>query len=295
VVSKPIASPGMRRTRLPNFLSPVRMGWMQYLNTFPMWLAAQQLIQRDAWPKVHEQQGHPTELNQALQQGHLDVSLVSTAAWFQHSHHWECLPPLCIASYGPVNSVLWLHTRAFHPERHALCVSSASASSVALLRFIVQQRMGMPTHQQAVAPGVSWRDALAHHQNVLLIGDSALQVYADLLRTGPSDIRVWDLAQAWQEQTGHPFVFGVWAASPPYALHYGAALRGWMNALAEETIVLLKDPAMLFEHCQQEQGAKLEGLSREQVMDYWCHRLVYTLTVSERIAALDTMQTLLGF
>jgi predicted solute-binding protein len=40
----------------------------------------------------------------------------------------------------------------------------------------------------------------------LLIGDPALYLESDLER--------WDLGQAWQELTGHPFVFAFWAGRP---------------------------------------------------------------------------------
>jgi predicted solute-binding protein len=115
------------------------------------------------------------------------------------------LPGLGIAARGSVRSVL-LISRVPLGEIQVLAAHTASRSSVALARLLLAERWGVRPDVVPVPPPLEVM--LARAEAAVLIGDPALRVEG---RTGHREV---DLAAAWVEWTGLPFVFAVWAIRP---------------------------------------------------------------------------------
>lgn len=145
-------------------------------------------------------QCEPARLADLLYRGLFDVGMVPIAEVLAHDRY-DILDGIAIASQGPVQSVLLFHRKPV--ERLArIAVDPASRTSVLLLRVLLKGRYGVEPVFYPRPPGAEMTDDEA----MLLIGDTALW-HAQQPHAPP----IWDLGQAWQEWTGLPFVYAVWA------------------------------------------------------------------------------------
>jgi chorismate dehydratase len=124
----------------------------------------------------------------------LDVANVSSVEYANNPESYVLLPSLCVGSDGAVESVQ-LVTQLPLPAVQSIAVTSASATSVALVRVLVPHAEIRPEGADADAR--------------LLIGDEALSsAFSD-----PTPHH--DLGALWRERTGLPMVFAVWACGDP--------------------------------------------------------------------------------
>jgi len=147
----------------------------------------------------------PTRLNEALAAGDIDVAPCSSIEYARHAGHYRILRGLAIASFGAVRSILLesvVDVRAL--DGAEVAVPTASATSVVLLRALLELRLGVRCRLVAFeqAPGSDPLDAGA--AAALWIGDRALE------RRVAAGRHVLDLGQAWTEWTGLPFAYAVW-------------------------------------------------------------------------------------
>jgi chorismate dehydratase len=185
----------------------MRLGRIGYVNCYPVYGAMDRGVVAVPATLVT---GTPSELNDRLADGRLDVSVISAVAYAQHAPELALLPDLAISSDGPVRSVLLFSRRP--PEAldgARVLASSSSRTSVELLRELARERwrVALDLVTAPAEPGDLDRLAATPHEAVLVIGDAAL-----LLRTRSAYRHVTDLGEAWQRWTGLPFVFAVWAA-----------------------------------------------------------------------------------
>jgi chorismate dehydratase len=185
----------------------MRLGRIGYINCFPVYRAIDRgKVDIDAELVT----GTPSELNDLLAAGELDVSVVSAVEYARNAKEYHLLPDLAISCDGPVRSVA-LFSRRPIDELHGrtVLVSASSRTSVHLLELLFNDRWGIaPKLVEARAEGQDL-DALSElpHDGVLVIGDAALLLSA----RGGYEYR-YDLGSLWKEWTGLPFVFAVWAA-----------------------------------------------------------------------------------
>ncbi len=185
----------------------MRLGRIGYVNCYPVYGAMDRGI---VAPPATLVTGTPTELNDRLADGRLEVSVISAVAYAEHAQHLELLPDLAISSDGPVRSVM-LFSRWRPPELAGkrVLVSSSSRTSVHLLELLARQQWGvrLSLASAPTEPGDLARLRTTPHDAVLVIGDAAL-----LLRARGEYPHAVDLGEAWKKATGLPFVFAVWAA-----------------------------------------------------------------------------------
>jgi chorismate dehydratase len=109
---------------------------------------------------------------------------------------------LAIAARGPVRSVK-LFSRVPFGAIGRLALDAGSRTSQALARVWLDAAHGVrPGRIEELPLGVPVQESTA--DAVLLIGDRAMQVSTEPF------CAVVDLAEAWQELTGLPFVFALW-------------------------------------------------------------------------------------
>ena len=196
----------------------MRVGRIPYINCYPVYGAIDRgLVPLDGTLV----DGVPSALNRRMQEGTLDVSVVSAVEYARDSRRYLLLPDLAISCDGPVRSVLLFSRRpATELGGARLVVSRSSMTSVALLELLFEQRWRCrPTFVPGDAELEDVRSARdEEHDARLVIGDAAL-----FLRAGPrraardgADAReypyVYDLGEEWKRWTGLPFVFAVWVA-----------------------------------------------------------------------------------
>jgi chorismate dehydratase len=183
----------------------LRLGHIEYSNCFPIHAL---LVDRALPPWLQLVPGIPSQLNRALAAGDIDVSPCSSIEYARHADRYRILPDLVIGSDGPVQSILVESERPLDELDGAeVVLPTASATSVVLLRILLEQRYG-------IRPRYRWFDQATEADPVsggaaaaLRIGDVALR------RRFPAGRLVEDLGAVWNEWTGLPFAFAVWQAS----------------------------------------------------------------------------------
>jgi chorismate dehydratase len=191
-------------------VTPLRVGRVDYINTFPFAWSLEHRLAPGAFDEVR---AVPTRLNAMLAAGELDVANVSSIAYARDPDAYVLLPSVCISSDGAVESVN-LVTDVPLPAVRSIAITSQSAASAALVRILF--------------PGAELRDEDAAADARLLIGDQAL---ASALEDATPH---HDLGVLWRERTGLPMVFAVWAARRDVADEALAALdRALADAVAD--------------------------------------------------------------
>ncbi len=187
----------------------MRIGRIGYINCAPIYGAIDRGVVALA-PGGELVTGTPSELNDLLVAGELDVSVISAIEYARHAKDLLLLPDLAISCDGPVRSVALFSKRAV--ERlggSTVLLSASSRTSVALLELLCRDVWKIRpkfAEARAEAPDLEALAALPH-EAVLVIGDAALQLAA----AGTYPHR-YDLGEEWKRWTGLPFVFAVWAA-----------------------------------------------------------------------------------
>ncbi len=141
---------------------------------------------------------HPANLVADLNTGRADVALIPVAHLFGHPE-LTMLEGLGVAADGPVRSVL-LKCNVPIDEIRTVRRDLASATSNALAELLLEKQFGCEVEM------VTAGDADAQ----VVIGDRALC-------GEPASAGDVDLAEAWKEMTGLPFVFAVWAVRADYS------------------------------------------------------------------------------
>jgi chorismate dehydratase len=128
---------------------------------------------------------------------------IPAADYAKNSSELVLVPDLAISSRGEVGSVLLFSSKPLELMK-TIALPSDSASSVALLKHLVSKRGLNPTYSEM---GPDLEGMLASCDGCLLIGDRALEG----ARAHPELVKM-DLGSEWLDVTGHPMVFGVFAA-----------------------------------------------------------------------------------
>lgn len=191
----------------------VRIGMVNFINTAALYEVWKESVQRPEWQVV---EAAPAELNRLLRAGALDLGFVSSHEYAEHPEHYRLLADLSISATGAVGSVFLFSELA--PEaldKESVCLSPQSKTSNGLIKIILEEFYG-------VRPRFRLPDAVGCPEEgraVLAIGDHALRLKED-----GHYPHVLDLGEVWQQHTGLPFVFAVWAVREEFCREHGAAL-----------------------------------------------------------------------
>jgi chorismate dehydratase len=143
---------------------------------------------------VEEVTGVPTDLNARLVRGEIDLAPISSIAYARSAERLRILSRVAVSSEGAVDSIQ-LVTRAPLSRVRSIAVTPESATSVVLARILLPEAEHVPLEQEADA--------------TLLIGDAALKSMFE----NPTPHH--DLGRLWQERTGLPMVYALFACPDP--------------------------------------------------------------------------------
>lgn len=230
----------------------IRLGHIDYSNCVPVHAL---LLSRPP-ADVELVRGTPVEVNEALAAGTIDVAPCSSIEYARHAGRYRILPTHAIGSRGPVRSIRLETTRPLAELDGArVAIPSASATSVVLLRALLELRLG-------VRPCLEWFEQSANADPVadgaaaaLRIGDIALARRVPAGRAGV------DLGELWTEWTGLPFAYAVWQVR-----------TGIRDHDLRRLVRLLADSREYFRHHRTElaqQHAPAAGVTPDHLLDYW--------------------------
>jgi chorismate dehydratase len=142
----------------------------------------------------------PSACAKALKHGTADVGIIP-AFTYAEIPDLVIIPNVSIAARGPVKSIL-LISKVPIDQIRTVATDTSSRTSVALTQVILAKWFG--GKREFIPHDPDLPRMLDRADAALLIGDAALVAKT----TG---YHVYDLAEVWQERTGKPFVFAVWA------------------------------------------------------------------------------------
>ena len=214
----------------------------------------------------------PAEVAAALLERRVEVGLVPVAALLE-DERLTYLPGLCIGANGEVDSVfLWLREEISADRRPRIALDPHSRTSRLLTRLTIEDQGGIEGRRpefldRSPRSLLLSEEARADLDGFLVIGDLAM-----MQEPGPGWRKV-DLAEAWKEATGLPFVFAVWGLDrrllerqPDLADRFEAALE-----------VGLEDIEGYVENCSRDRK-----LDPERARRYLRERIVYRMSAEAR-------------
>jgi chorismate dehydratase len=161
----------------------LRLGRISYANMAPVFYE----LESEGLEQIS---GVPTTLNRMLMAGELDVAPISSIEYARNAGKLRLLPRLCVSTEGAVDSIQ-LITRKPLEQVRSVAITPESATSVVLTRVLLGEVDLVPLDHPADAK--------------MLIGDAALHSAFD------DPTPHYDLGRLWQERTGLPMVYAVWA------------------------------------------------------------------------------------
>src|SRR5216110_3184764 len=158
----------------------MKIGRIGYINCAPVYGAIDRGIV--ALPPGGELvTGTPSELNDLLVAGELDMSVISAIEYARHAKDLVLLPDLAISCDGPVRSVALFSRRTVGQlDDRTVLLSASSRTSVALLELLCGDVWKVRPHFAEARAEAGDLDALEGlpHDAVLVIGDAALLLAA---------------------------------------------------------------------------------------------------------------------
>jgi chorismate dehydratase len=195
-------------------LRSTRIGCVPYLNAKPLIYGLEDEVVME----------HPSRLARRLAARELDTGLVPVVEVFRRPGY-AIVDNIAIACRGPVYSVILAHRVPLQSLREVV-VDASSATSVLLLKVLMQKRFGLKPRYVSE----SLADKRSNAEAQMLIGDQAIRFHQEATASpgdtnntqlprsqaaGPS-WQILDLGQAWTDWTRLPFVFAVWAVHADY-------------------------------------------------------------------------------
>jgi chorismate dehydratase len=181
----------------------VKVGIVNYLNTLPLRYGLQQMAEAG---QITLQQDYPSKIAKALMDGDIDLGLVPVAALL-HLPNPHIRGEYCISANGPVASV-GLYSQAPLNEIKKIYLDYQSKSSVRLVQILCNKHWQI-SPEFIQAPD-NFIDLINADTAAVIIGDRALQHKHKFQFE-------FDLAEAWKQHTGLPFVFAVWVSTKEIA------------------------------------------------------------------------------
>lgn len=217
-----------------------RIGMVNFINTAPLYEVWQVTVKRPDWQVV---EAPPTVLNQMLFNDELDLGFISSHEYGLHPEKYKILSNLSISATGQVGSVLLFSKCAFgelHDKK--VLLTSQSQTSVSLVKIVLEEFFNVkPQYQIGSVFDSDFIDE--EIEAVLVIGDEALRMAKE--NAFPYQM---DLAEIWQEHTGLPFVFAVWAVREAFC------------ESDPDTVVAIHHELL---HCINDGKKKLKEISRK--------------------------------
>lgn len=191
----------------------LRLGVIDVLNVLPVYYG---IINQLVPVSCNLQQGRVTELNKALADGEIDISVVSSFEYARHHERYYVLPDLSVGADGPVRSIyLFLDKPLEQLNRDIIKLTEFSLTSVHLIRYILKDYL------------VTFTQSRTEHVNgELLIADDAIRRFYQ-----KRDAYAYDLSELWKKKTGLPFVFALWVCRRDVYQNYPHECLSIFNAL----------------------------------------------------------------
>jgi chorismate dehydratase len=179
----------------------IRVGAVSYLNTKPLLYGLQQ---HAVYESIELIEDYPANLAISLQDNAIDIGLIPVAVIPDLAESY-IISDYCIGATGPVASVC-IFSQVPMESITAVYLDYQSKTSVNLARILLKNYWKQDV-LLLEAPS-NFMDLIDGSTAAVIIGDRALEKYNSYAYR-------YDLAEAWINYTGKPFVFATWVANKP--------------------------------------------------------------------------------
>jgi chorismate dehydratase len=179
----------------------IRVGAVSYLNTKPLLYGLQQ---HAVYNNIELIEDYPANLAKSLKDNTIDIGLVPVAVIPALAAPY-IISDYCIGATGPVASVC-IFSQVPMESITSVYLDYQSKTSVNLARILLKNYWKQDV-LLLEAPS-NFMDLIDDTTAAVIIGDRALEKYNSYAYR-------YDLAEAWINYTGKPFVFATWVANKP--------------------------------------------------------------------------------
>ncbi|HEX8677929.1 MAG TPA: menaquinone biosynthesis protein [Segetibacter sp.] len=177
----------------------IKVGAVSYLNTKPLMYAFKHGLQINGMEII---EGYPAKIGGMLLNNEIDVGLVPVAIIPKLREHY-IISDYCIGAEGAVASVC-LFSEVPLEKIEKVILDYQSNTSVALARVLVENYWKLQVVFEEAKE--NFRDEIKGTTAAVVIGDRAFE-------QRKISAYKYDLAEAWIDFTGLPFVFAAWVAN----------------------------------------------------------------------------------
>lgn len=180
-------------------LSKIKIGAVSYLNTKPLVYGFRNSLHNQGVSIVED---YPANVAAMLLNDEIDVGLVPVAIIPKLKEHY-IISDYCIGATGPVASVC-LFSEVPIDKIEKVILDYQSRTSVALAKILLKHYWKI--NPLLVEAGENFQQEITGNTAAVVIGDRAFEQRL-------KSTYVYDLAEAWIDYTGLPFVFAAWVAN----------------------------------------------------------------------------------
>ncbi len=182
------------------YLNKIKVGAVSYLNTKPMLHGIKQHPVLNDMELIED---YPARVAQMLIEGKIDMGLVPVAITTRLKE-WHIASNYCIGAEGEVASVC-IFSEVPMENIETLYLDYQSRTSVRLAQVLLKEYWKKKV-QIVDAAGEDFRSEIKGTSAGVVIGDRALE-------QRQKSKYIYDLATAWIDHTGLPFVFAAWISN----------------------------------------------------------------------------------
>lgn len=196
-------------------MNGIRISVVKYINAFPFLYG---LMQRSPAGMPELTRDVPSECARKVLSGEADIGLIPVAA-VKQMKSFHIAGDFCVGATGPVYSVA-LYSNTPVEEVSRIYLDSSSRSSVALLKILAREKWKI---------NPVWCEDIDLPDTRIKHGDSALVIGDRTFTLEGKFVYKYDLAQAWVEHTGLPFVFACFVSREQLPASFIADLNASMR------------------------------------------------------------------
>jgi chorismate dehydratase len=185
---------------------------VSYLNTKPLLFG---IRKHPIFNEIELVEDYPSRIAQMLIEDQVDIGLIPVTATLRLSE-WHIAAEYCIGSNGPVASV-GIFSEVPMDTIEKVYLDYQSRTSVNLAKILLRDYWKKNV-ELIDATGEDFRDEIKGTVAGVIIGDRALHQRV-------KSRYVFDLAEAWKNYTGLPFVFAAWISNKPLPVSFTSAFN----------------------------------------------------------------------
>lgn len=209
---------------------------VSYLNTKPLLYG---IFKSDIAQQIDLQLDIPSVCAEKLRDGRADLGLVPIAV-IPEIANAQIVSDFCIGAEGAVKTVSIFSQRPLQ-ELDTIYLDYHSRTSVELVKILLQEYWKLEPKLLPAQAG--FENQISGRTGALIIGDRAIGLDQQFTYT-------YDLAEAWMDHTGLPFVFAAWVSnrpmSPEFIEAFNHALQLGLDYLPQ-LMLLLPPPHPFFD------------------------------------------------